>query len=250
MRLHFVILLAFLFSPAAIASADELRFEAKDLFARSVTTNLRPSPDGNHVELDEGDLIEDDGPAAGYSYLPNEERLSDKVWIRKELIIPNPAARKATLLVGSGGDLKSLINGKPIELKNSAKAGNYWQAYAIPPDCLIAGKNEIVLYGAGKVWIARAEDFHSTIRIGPPCVSFVPTQLKRSVVSNAFPLSLPVMEYSTQTPSSGSEYSRAGYSCVQAKEDDSHAIRTASSSTRCCIDAPHKRKWIIEVYPA
>jgi Transglutaminase-like superfamily len=141
--------------------ADVLRLQGKDLLARSQSSNLRLSSDGNHVVLDEGVLIEDDGPAAGFSYLPNEERLSDMVWIKKELIVANPAARSASLLVGPGGALKALINGKPVELKNPAKAGNYWQAYAIPPECLIEGKNEIVLYGSGKVWIARAEDFPS-----------------------------------------------------------------------------------------
>ena len=55
------------------------------------------------IELEEGELFEDDGPAAGFSYKPNEERLSDRVWAKKELIVPNPSARKATLLVGPGG---------------------------------------------------------------------------------------------------------------------------------------------------
>ena len=141
--------------------ADELRLDAKTLFSKSTARDLRLSSDGSSIELDEGEIIEDDGSAAGYSYLPNEERLSDKIWIKKELIIPNSATKKATLLVGQGGDLKAIINGKPIDLKNPAKAGNYWQAYSIPPDCLKAGKNEIVLHGSGKVWIARAEDFAS-----------------------------------------------------------------------------------------
>ena len=161
MRITHLTLCLSLVVPISQLRADELRLEAKDLIARSTSHNLRLSAEGSFVELDEGELIEDDGPAAGYSYLPNEERLTDTVWIKKELIVPDPASRKAMLLIGSGGDLKALINGKAIELKNRAKAGNYWQAYSIPPECLIAGKNEIVLFGSGKVWIARAEDFAS-----------------------------------------------------------------------------------------
>lgn len=155
-------------------SAEELRLDARALFERSVTRDVRLSADGLAVELDEGELIEDDGPAAGFSYKPNEERLSDKVWIKKELLIPRPAARKATLLVGPGGDFKAILNGKAVELKPAGNTGNYWQTYAFPPDVLKEGKNEIVLYGAGKVWIARAEDFAtgSETRLKHPGRSF------------------------------------------------------------------------------
>jgi len=141
------------------SNADELQLDAKSLFRESTTRNLRLTADGSAIELATGELIEDDGPAAGYSYLPNEEKLSDIVRIRKELIIPKLGARKATLLVASGGDLKGTINGQVVELKNPVKTAQYWQAYEIPTNILKAGKNEIVLWGAGKVWIARAEDF-------------------------------------------------------------------------------------------
>lgn len=159
MKRALLLLIAFVMAPPTEAADAELRLHARALFEQSVTHNVRLSADGMSVELDEGELFEDDGPAAGYSYQPNEERLSDRVWIKKELIIPNPAARKATLLVGPGGDLKASVNGKAVELKPAGKAGDYWQAYPIPPDVLKAGKNEIILSGSGKVWIARAEDF-------------------------------------------------------------------------------------------
>ncbi len=140
-------------------AADELRLDAKSLYEWAVTRAVRLSPDGAAVELEVGELFEDDGPAAGYSYTPNEERLSDKVWIKKELLVPNPAARGATLLIGPGGDVKAMVNGKAVELKPTGKAGNYWQAYAIAPEVLRAGTNEFVLSGSGRVWVARAEDF-------------------------------------------------------------------------------------------
>jgi transglutaminase-like putative cysteine protease len=152
-----LLLLAFTAAGASPAFADELRLDAKALYERSITRDVRLTASG--IELEEGALFEDDGPAAGYSYQPNEERLSDKVRIKKELIVPNPGARAATLLVGPGGDLKATVNGKPVELKPAGKAGNYWQTYAIPPDALKPGKNECVLYGNGRVWIARAQDF-------------------------------------------------------------------------------------------
>jgi hypothetical protein len=41
-----------------------LRWDAKQLFERSVTEGVRLTADGSAVELDEGELIEDDGPAA------------------------------------------------------------------------------------------------------------------------------------------------------------------------------------------
>ena len=153
-----LLLFALVGACASPASADELRLDAKALVERSITRDVRLTA-GAAIELEEGELFEDDGPAAGFSYKPNEERLSDKLWVKKELIVPNPAARKATLLVGPGGDLKATVNGKPVELKPAGKAGNYWQAYTLPPDALKAGKNEFVLHGSGRVWIARAEDF-------------------------------------------------------------------------------------------
>ena len=143
----------------ALAVADERILDARLLWERSAARDVRLSADGTAIELDEGELVEDDGPAAGYSYLPNEERLSQSVWIKKDLIVAGPAAKGATLLVAPGGNLKALINGQAVKLKSPEKAGNYWQAYSIPVDVLKLGKNEIVLSGAGKVWIARAEDY-------------------------------------------------------------------------------------------
>jgi transglutaminase-like putative cysteine protease len=143
----------------AFAVGDERVFGARALWERSAARDLRLSADAAAVELDEGALLEDDGPAAGYSYRPNEERLSESIWIKKELMVASPVAKSATLLVAPGGKLKALINGQAMELKSPEKAGNYWQAYSIPVDVLKPGKNEIVLFGAGKIWIARAEDY-------------------------------------------------------------------------------------------
>lgn len=151
-----VLLSGFLVPPV---TAEELQLNAIALFRSAVTRDIRINTDGSALELEEGELIEDDGPAAGYSYLPNEERLSERVWIRKELVIANPRARKATLLVGPGGDMKATINGTSTELRSAGKVGGYWSSYAIPVEFLKSGKNVIDLHGSGRGWIARAEDF-------------------------------------------------------------------------------------------
>ena len=144
---------------AVPVSADELSFDAAKLLDVSVTEHLHLN--GDAIELQRGVLYEDDGPAAGYSYQPNVEKLAGDVWIKKELVIPAPAAEQATLLVGPGGDLDARINGKPTELTLAGKEGNYWQAYRIPASALKPGRNEIVLEGTGKVWIARDDEFAS-----------------------------------------------------------------------------------------
>lgn len=141
------------------AGADELVLDAEHLFSHGVSDHLRLADEGHAIELQRGVLFEDDGPAAGYSYHANEERLVPGVWLKKELMIPAPRAAKATLLVGRGGELGARINGKPVTLGPSGRQGNYWQSYDFSPDLLRPGKNEFVLHGHGSVWIARDDEF-------------------------------------------------------------------------------------------
>lgn len=151
-----LLLLAF----ATTTHADELRLDAKSLFESSVTSNLRLSADGKTIEVEDGVLIEDDGPAAGFSYLPNEEKLTGSTLVRKELFVADPRAKKALLLVGRGGDAITIrINGKPIETKRERTVSVYWSVFPIPVESLREGTNEIVLGGTGSVYIARAEDY-------------------------------------------------------------------------------------------
>ena len=131
--------------------ARSTTFDARTLFDTSVTaarSACRPMAVRSCCE--QGVLIEDDGPAAGYSYQPNEELLSEGVWIKKELWIEQPAARQATLLVGRqpGKDpqpLEATINGHAAGWKPAGRAGRYCEAYRIDPKLLVPGKNEIVL---------------------------------------------------------------------------------------------------------
>ncbi len=144
--------------------ADELRFSARQSIERAVSDGVELAADSASIELARGVLYEDDGPAAGYCYGPNEERLAGGVVVKKELLIDRPAAAKAWLLVAPGGELTAAINGRPAALTSAGKAGQYWQQYEFDPTLLVAGKNEFVLSGSGKVWIARDEDFAAGAR--------------------------------------------------------------------------------------
>jgi hypothetical protein len=138
---------------------DTLRWNARTLYERSVTSHVRLLASPEEIELQRGVLYEDDGPAAGYSYQANVEKLVPSLRIRKQLLIDDPAARAANLLVARGGTLKGTVNGQPVSLKTPARCGNYWQAYEIAPSTLRAGRNDLVLWGKGQVWIARDEEF-------------------------------------------------------------------------------------------
>ena len=72
--------------------ADELSLDARVLFARAVSDSVRLADDGKAIELESGVLIEDDGPAAGFSYRPNEEKLAGDIHVKKELIVPDSEA--------------------------------------------------------------------------------------------------------------------------------------------------------------
>ena len=140
------------------AEADELRLSPDRLLEISASDNVVTS-DGKAIELARGVLVEDDGPAAGYSYRPNEERLSGDERIKKELVIPDPRAEAAWLLLAPGGELTASINGKDEPLTDPAKMGGYWQQYKVPVAALAKGHNDIVLRGSGRLWIARDDEF-------------------------------------------------------------------------------------------
>ena len=140
---------------------QELKLTAAEILARSASRNVRLSADGKSIELIPGMLIEDDGAAAGFSYKPNEEVLSEGTIAVKRLqfaskLLPE---QKVWLLVGhSGKELKASINGQAVELPEPTKAGNYWKRFEIPSKVFRVGVNEIALSGDGKLWIARTDD--------------------------------------------------------------------------------------------
>jgi len=156
-RLRLLPLLALGFSPEAARAG--LRWDARTLYERGVCPQLALAPDGSALELESGELLEDDGPAAGFSYKPNEETLSGDIRLRKELILADPRARAAMLLVGPGGKLEIEVNGILQKAVPPGRTGKYWQSYPIDPGALREGRNEIVLRGSGKIWIARYDEF-------------------------------------------------------------------------------------------
>src|SRR5262245_27262405 len=147
-----LLLFAVAVSTAGAVDAGELRrWTASGLLNDGVSRGVVLSTDGKSLELARGRLYHDDGPASGYSYLPNEEKLVDGVTIRKQLNVDDPRVFEAILLVGQGGSLEATINGKVQMLEARGKAGNNWEQYLLPVDALRKGANNIVLRGSGKV---------------------------------------------------------------------------------------------------
>jgi hypothetical protein len=146
-------------SAATNFAADELQLAAPRLMQTSVTRDVRLAEDGQSIVLERGVLYEDDGPAAGYCYGPNEEKLGPDIQIRKQLVIPDPRADRALVMVAQGGELALSVNGQPQSLDALGKTGQNWQLYTFSGSALKAGKNEFVVSGTGKIWIARDEDF-------------------------------------------------------------------------------------------
>jgi hypothetical protein len=138
-----------------------LQLDATRLFEQSVTRDVQLTEANSEVELATGELFEDDGPAAGHSYQKpeNRERLSVQTWIKKELVIPNPQARTAYLVVLSSEPFETEINGRSLVLATNKSGRQLHQAYEFDPALLRAGTNEIVLEGAGSVLIARDDEF-------------------------------------------------------------------------------------------
>jgi hypothetical protein len=151
---------AAIFTACIAGSAQTtLRLNARRIFERGVSNNITLSKDGSTVQLTSGEVFQDDGPASGFSYKPNREALSPGVEIRKQLLIPDPKASTAVLMVGGDGDLKIEVNGHPQEPGASQKIYyGQWQAYNIDPAALKPGVNDFVIWGTGTVRIARADD--------------------------------------------------------------------------------------------
>ncbi|MGD0125384.1 MAG: hypothetical protein ABSF46_08500 [Terriglobia bacterium] len=145
------------------AKAATLHLNARTIYERAVSSNITLSKDGSTLELQTGEVIQDDGTASGFSYKPNQEKLSPGIAIRKQLLIADPRASKVVLMVGNGGNLKVVVNGHPQKLGAPQKTGWEWQAYDIDPAALKPGLNDIVISGAGMVKIARADDSYAPL---------------------------------------------------------------------------------------
>ena len=159
--LVFAIVAAFLFCPA---QANTLHWKVQQIYQHAVTRDISISEDGSALELQSGEVFQDDGPASGFSYKPNKEVLSAGVEIRKQLMISDPRANKAMLLVGHGAGLEVEVNGAPQKLGAPRTAFlGAWQVYEMDPSALRVGVNDIVIHGDGTIWIARADDSYSEL---------------------------------------------------------------------------------------
>lgn len=136
--------------------ALQAEWDAGTIYEKSVGEHVRLR--GTSIELAAGELVEDDGPAAGFSYRPREETLAPGRWIRKDLIVPDPRARTAALLVAPGGELRARVNGRDAALEDRGAEGKGWRAYGFDPGLLVPGRNVVELSGSGKVWIARDDE--------------------------------------------------------------------------------------------
>jgi len=146
------------------AKAATLHLSARTINERAVTSNITLTKDGSALQLQSGEVIQDDGPASGFSYKPNQEKLSPGIEIRKQLLISDPRASKAVLMLGNGGNLKIEVNGRPQKLGAPQKTGwGEWQAYDIDPTALKPGLNDIVISGTGMVKIARADESYAPL---------------------------------------------------------------------------------------
>jgi hypothetical protein len=143
------------------ASASVLRLEAPRIFEQSITRNLRLSEGQGEIELAVGELFEDDGPASGHSYQKpeNREKVTSQTWIKKDLLIPNPRAWAAHLVVLSDTPVEAFINGIAQNLGPNQSGRQLHQRYAFNPNLLHAGRNEIILRNSGRVTIARDDEF-------------------------------------------------------------------------------------------
>ena len=141
------------------AAAPGTEFAARELFKLGTLRHVVLSRDGKSLQLARGVVIEDDGPAAGYSYGKTTLKLSPDVRIRKQLWIDAPRATAATLLVARGGQLEFDVNGKPAAAELLGKQGGYWQAWKFDPAVFRAGLNTIEIRGSGQIFVALAGDF-------------------------------------------------------------------------------------------
>ncbi len=141
--------------------ASTVRWEASQLFDQSVTEQIRLDRDGSALELESGELFEDDGPAAGHSYRKpeNRETVTPTVWIKKTLHIPNPQARTAHMVILSGEPTECLINGQVQSFGPNESGRDQYKTYRFDPKLLREGLNEIILRNSGRVMIARDDEF-------------------------------------------------------------------------------------------
>lgn len=144
-----------------IISRQAVVLTAQQLFNHWSSRDITLSSGKSQIELEYGEVYENDGVAAGYSYTPNQEELSDQIQARKELIVANPQAYSARLLLEHTGKPAITINGQNIDLQPVGGGGKVWKAYAFDPAFLRKGSNMIIISGKATIPIALEENYHT-----------------------------------------------------------------------------------------
>ncbi len=118
------------------AGASVLRLEVPRIFEQPITHDLRLSEGRGEIKLAVGELFEDDGPASRHSYQQpeNRETVTSRTWIKKELLIPNPHARAAYLVVLSEAPFEALINGIAQHFGPNQSGRQLHKRYAFDPN--------------------------------------------------------------------------------------------------------------------
>jgi len=75
-------------------TGSDAAVNARTIYERAVSSNITLSQDASALQLESGEVFQDDGPASGFSYKLNTEVLFPGVKIRKQLLIPDPRRAK------------------------------------------------------------------------------------------------------------------------------------------------------------
>jgi hypothetical protein len=149
-----------------VASSEQtLVLNANQLFENWISRDIKLSTDSEYIDLESGEVFEDDGPAAGYTYTPNKEKLSNNIWARKQLIVPNPRAYSAKLLIEHTEKPTVTINGQTIDLLQGG--GEAWKIYSFDPALLRQGSNDIIVSGKGVIPIALDQNYAANLLTHP-----------------------------------------------------------------------------------
>jgi len=156
-------------STAAAQLVVEQSWTAEQLFAASRSSGLMV--DDGRITLEDRVLVEDDGPACGYSSNPSAaEVLSEGIVLRKTLVVDRLPARAAwvTALLypenppepNNGRSVVFTVNGHEVK----CEVRHFWTHAAVPPGVLKKGNNEVLVRVLEpdtrfKTWVALDENF-------------------------------------------------------------------------------------------
>ncbi|MFH1761029.1 MAG: transglutaminase-like domain-containing protein, partial [bacterium] len=140
----------FLFS---CRSQHENQINLEKLYKESKSFNIRYAHDRG-LCLYKNVLVEDDGPSFAGAPQSSEELKSD-IWIRKDLLIPDPVCEQAWLVICFNKHDDSIplvisINGQEIERGLRARVREGWSNLEIPKGILKQGINSVIVHAQNR----------------------------------------------------------------------------------------------------